>query len=1019
MGTTSTSAAPRIFAWLMIALAAAGCGDEVLCDSTPLVVIQAPTSVIAADLDSAAAGVQTDIHVRSTLLTTDEIELIVFDGAGGITTMVSQPVGEEGVTVFKGVTVPEPRTRLRAIGRSNCGRAVDDIELDVTGGLGCTLRVVSPDGPVTQDVAPGEVGSQIDIELEVGLACAGRTVTSTCGANSPAGVVSSTGRVQVRADICVSSPCELESMCTFRVTAPTGVETEVTHAITFDDQGPLVTVDIVDPEIECGGQVTAANDVNPTAPGVQIKARVIAATAENPELELTNTGGSVLIKPAVGDVEVTVEPGLNVLVGSAEDGKLNRGRSAACTVAYADMMVVVAAPAADGAVGLQDGSTASDELTFPLCGTVDRTGVDVKVRIDNGPPMAATVTGTSWCLTLTLKEAPHDLHVIATKGLAYGAQRFELAVDLKPPLPLTPSLITPNRQRVGLAWKAPLDNGGTIGGYLVKVSTTPLTADNFDVQGMVIPTGAGKAPGAVETAELFPARLGTQYWLGVVAIDKAGNRSPPTIAEPVSPAFEQLVPSVLPNPMQGELALGAAIAHGKLNDDSYDDLAIAAPTQDANGLTQSGAVYVYFGSPAGLPATPSLSILGVAANTRVGSGLATVRWKDDPASPMSPERDYLVIGAPGADGNAGRLYILPGGKGFPTGTIAVNSIGLQIGVSASAPGWFAGGRLGTALVAANIDGDNQLDLVASAVSAGGGTGGIVIIYDKITANVVLSTTDPSGLGGAAVEYMPDPLAQQGRAFGRYLHVVGPTLGAMDADDDLVVGYDDDASTTDNVIVVRGNGTGPATSGVTLRPFITGRDVRLEFTAADSDSEFGSQAVSVVDLNSDGSNELAISAYKSLSGAGQVLIVDGNTIGTGGVAKLDTPGVVLTTITGGAGARLGAVLIARDKHSIDDIDGDGERELLVGAVSGSAARLYTWFGTAIPPGPTTTASAAASIPGPAAFGLSSTQPRGPAGLGRWVGDINGDGLDDICWASPYDGTATNPDGLFALLFDGQS
>jgi hypothetical protein len=1017
MGATTTSAAPRLSFLLLwpIALAAAGCGDEILCDSSPLVVIQAPTSAISADVDSVAPGVQTDVHVRSTLLPADELELIVLDGAGAMVTTLVQPVGAGGMTVFPGVTVPEPRARLRAVGRSECGHAEDELELDVTGGPGCAIEIVSPTAPVTADAAPAVPGSQVDIELAVAPACAGRMVTSTCGANSPQGVVPASGRLTLRADLCGSSPCELRQACTFRVTSPEGVPTQATAAIEFDDQGPAVSVAVISPEVACGGQVTPAGDVAPGLDGMQIRARVTAANALDAKdlvLELDNTGGPVSMPaPANGEVQITLEPGLNVLTSAATDTLGNRGRSAACTIAFADMAVAVAAPAADGLLGRRDGTISGGALAFSLCGTVDRMDVAVAVRIDGGPPQPATVTGTSWCVALSLAEAAHDVMVSATKGYSYGGARFALGVDLTPPPEVLAVPATSNRQRVALAWPAPADGGGPVAGYLVKVSTTPLTEANFDTQGTVIATGPPQAPGVIETAELSPARLGTQYWLGVAAVDLAGNRSPAKIAGPLVPAFDRIGPAFGPNPGQGELAMGAAIAHGKFNDDPYDDLAVAAPTQNAGGVTRAGAVHVYFGGPAGIPAVPSLSILGTTAEARTGASLAAVRWK-------GPFRDDLVIGAPGADGGAGRVYVLGGGPGYPTGTITVESIALQLGVSATAPGWFANGRLGTSLAAADVDGDSVLDLVAAAARGGGGRGGLVIFYGgTVSASVALSDTDPSGLAGATVEYMPDPLALPNRAFGTYLHAVGPTRGELDLDDDLVVGYEDDASTTDRVYVIRGNGMRPA-AGLALRAFTPGRDVRLELVSPYAATEFGSQAVSVVDLNGDGAAELAISAYKHLNGGGQVVIVDGDTVGVDGVAKLTDPGVVVTTIDGATGMRLGAVLVAHDTLSVDDVDGDGQRDFMVGAVVGGVARLYVWFGGAIPKGKTSIASAGASIAGPAVFAHSSARPRGPAGQGRWIGDLNGDGLDDICWASPYD-SVNNFDGAFVVLFDGQS
>lgn len=1238
MGAQSTSAAPRMLILLSalapaaaLAVTLAGCGDAILCDSSPLVVIQAPTAAITVDGDPVAPGVQTDVRVRSTLLPEDGLELVVLDAAGAEVATLRMPAGAGGSTVFPGVTLPSPRATLRATGRSACGLADDEVEIEVVAGSGCDLQiqpspqavtgypvgvlaaaidpdpapgfqaqlavatragwtvelygdtgqgeqprgigladamglvrfpqtladgtvafravcrgaggevlpslaasavvdttppscdftrplpgstitpahdadgdlgngvqlaleaqidggdaagepvsltitsdagsetvtmtpvdaggastadvtldpaatpatfqlalaardragnlctrtrpydvvydgcaieVVAPTAPVTAD-ADGVAGngSQVDIQLEVEPACIGQTVTSTCGLSSPTGVVPASGPLTLRAALCGSSPCEAQATCTFRVSSPAGVETQTSAVIAFDDQGPAVSVEIAEPQLACGAQITPASDIDPATAGVQIAARVVAADAIDRTLELTNTAGTATVPaPATGTVTITVAPGLNLLTGSAQDSLGNTGTSPTCTIALADIAVAVDPPADDGVLGRADGTVSGGALTFPLCGTLDRPGASVAIRIDGGAPLPATVTGTTWCRTVTLAEADHAVSVLATQGLSFGNAALPLHVDLTPPDPIAAYEGTvPTRQRVGLTWTAPADAGAAAAAYVVKWSTAPLTEANFETAGTVLPAGAPRSPGAAETVELFPARMGTPYWLGVAAVDRAGNRTPPAIAGPITPAFDQLGPLFGPNPGLGNLAMGAAIAHGRFNDDDYDDLAIAAPTQHAGGLLLAGAVYVYLGGPAGIASSPSLTVVGGAAGARAGSGLAAVPWS-------RPDRDDLVIGAPGADGGAGRLYVLAGGAGFPTGTIAAGTAALQIGVHATAGGWFAGGNLGGAAVAADVDGDGVRDLVASATN-GGGAGGIVIFYGgTITASLLLSDTDTSGFDAAIVEYLPDPIAPLGRRLGTYLHAVGPTAGPLDPDDDLVVAYEDDVNSAgESLYILRGNGERPS-GPLTQRAFIPGRDVRIDLVTSYSNTELGAQAVSIGDLDGDGASDLAIAAFRNLSGAGQVLVIDGDTVGTGGVAKTNQPGVVLTTIQGTPGMRLGAVLAAGDARSGSDVDGDGVADLLVGGAVDNVARLFVWFGGTLPLGATTPATAAASIVGPSVFGFNYARPHGPAGVARWAGDLNGDGLDDLCFSSPYD-NATGLDGAFAVLLDG--
>ena len=79
----------------------------------------------------------------------------------------------------------------------------------------------------------------------------------------------------------------------------------------------------------------------------------------------------------------------------------------------------------------------------------------------------------------------------------------------------------------------------------------------------------------------------------------------------------------------------------------------------------------------------------------------------------------------------------------------------------------------------------------------------------------------------------------------------------------------------------------------------------------------------------------------------------------------------------------------------------------------------WYGDDLPiNGTVTTASAHHRISGPTALvgavppggGPSGLEPTAPAAL-AWIGDINGDGLNDLCWADPVTG-----DGAFEVLWD---
>jgi hypothetical protein len=509
-------------------------------------------------------------------------------------------------------------------------------------------------------------------------------------------------------------------------------------------------------------------------------------------------------------------------------------------------------------------------------------------------------------------------------------------------------------------------------------------------------------------------RTGETRYFAIATVDSAGTRTAARVTGPVTPVFDQTGAIVSPEPPQGGLGVGAAIAHGKFNDDEFEDLAIAVPGRDG-AQPQAGAVYVYFGGPAGIVATPDLILTGVDAAGRFGAGLTAIRWS-------SATRDDLVIGAPGADGGAGRIYVFHGG-GLAGGSRAATTADRTISVDPSKAGWFTTSRLGSVLVTADVDGDGTPDLVASAPGGGGGAGGAIIVYGgTVTGNVALSTTDPTGANGAIVELFVEPPAMKpGSALGFYLHAVGPMLGAPAPIDALVIAYADDHGTAgDSLYVLRGDGTRPGSGGVTLRPFAAGRDVRIDFATSSPVTEWGSQVTSIEDQNDDGVRDLVIGAYRAQGDAGQVLIISGR-VGTaggvggvGGVVQTSDPGVTLTTITPASGVtRFGAVIAAHDGASHADIDGDGHEDLLIGGVIGSTGAGLVWFGGTIGTGPITSATASYMITAPSTLTFSPELPQGFGGQARWIGDINGDGLDDVCWASPFD---NGGDGSFEVLWD---
>ncbi|WP_433512929.1 hypothetical protein ACQP2T_56280 [Nonomuraea sp. CA-143628] len=353
---------------------------------------------------------------------------------------------------------------------------------------------------------------------------------------------------------------------------------------------------------------------------------------------------------------------------------------------------------------------------------------------------------------------------------------------------------------------------------------------------------------------------------------------------------------------------GATSVSGDFNKDGYADVAVGAPGDTVSGAA-GGSVTVYKGSAGGL-VTPGTRLTeanvggGIETGDRFGAALVAGDFNKDGYAD-------LAVGAPGeaigTAAGAGAIAVFPGGSGGLSG-------GKSYTQTTGGGGDEAGDNFGTALAAADLNGDGYTDL---AIGVPGEMpyqetvkGGSIYVYKGSAGGIVKGWDAKQEDAGGATE--------AGDRFGAAL-AAGNVTGSAHAD--LVVGAPAEAPGADpagsgGIYVIPGAAAGKAAGfGMTQEGNGGGNEAGDNFGAT----------LAIGNFDKDGYADVAVGIPGEVQGtdvkSGSVVILPGAATKLGTAFWLQESGAGEQAASGD---RFGAAL------TTGDADVNGYSDLIIGA-----------------------------------------------------------------------------------------